>query len=259
MSIKLTNRLTSKDIRVEYIPCGLEPATHDEDLIFSNVVDGGTFKLRVNGELTEDITYDETTQGGTATAIQTALNALPNTGASEFTVTGTDTSGGTADNSFAIVASEDGFWRIQFEDNQLTASGGGEITVDQVVNTQGTETFVISTEFTQFSYERTVDTVDVTAISEYEGTDIPVKSTMSYDATIYDANEDFTAFVLEEGQNGLFTVYKEGKLDGNEVFAFVGLIESLGVDYPDHEKIEISMSGMRQGKMITPFGSIYRV
>lgn len=258
MSLDLTNRLTSKDIRIEYIPEGLVPATHDEDLTFSTNIDGGTFKLRVNGELTADITFDESVQGTTETNIQNALDALPNLSAGDIVVTGSDTDTDSADDSFALAAAADGWYRIEFVDTGLTASGGGEILVQQEVNTQGTEVFVISTQVTQFSYERTVDTVDVTTISEFEGTDIPVKSTMSFDATIYDADEDFTRFVIEEGQSGLFTVYKTGKFDGHDVFAFVGLIENVGEDFPDHEKLEISLSGMRQGAMVIPFGSTYR-
>lgn len=258
MSLTQTTRLTSKDIRVEYTPCGTAPATHDEDLVFGTNITGGTFRLRFNGEQTANITFDETVQGTTATNMQSALNGLPNLNGGTFTVTGSDTDSDSEDDTFRVQFSQDGWVRIQVENlSDLTVSSG-EAEVLHDVTVQGTETFVVSNEFTQFAYERTVDTVDVTAISEYEGTDIPVKATMSFDATIYDANEAFTAYVLEEGQNGLFVVYKEGKLIGKEHFSFVGLIETLGTDFPDHEKIEISMSGMRQGDMIIPFGSIYR-
>lgn len=249
MSLQRTTRLTSKDIRIEYIPCGLADAAHDEDIDFHADVTGGTFKIRVNGELTAAITYVDT-DATFETNVQTALDNLPLTGITfNVTVTGDECN---------ITVTENIFIRITIEDNQLTGNATADDDFTQTINTQGTTTYVISNEVTQFSYERSVDTVDMTAISEYTGTDVPVKSTMSFDMTVFDANEVFTGFIIEEGQNGLFTVYKEGKIVGNEVFAFVGLIESFGKDFPDHEKLEISLSGMRQGKMEIPFGSVYR-
>lgn len=258
MSLAVTNRLTSKDVRIEFTPCALAPATHDEAFQFHLDIASGTFKLRVNGELTSAITFDETTPGDTATAIQAALDALANLSSSEIGVTGSDTNADTDHDSFRFLAAGNGFYRIVVEADALVGNTSTDANIVRTITVQGSETYVLSGELTQFSYEESTDTVDVTAISELEATEIAVKSSMSFDATIYDANEDFTLFALKSGENGLYTVYKEGKVLGKEVFAFTGLAESIGKELPDHEKIEISLSGMRQGAMSIPFGSIYR-
>lgn len=249
MSLAVTNRLTSKDVRIEFTPCSLVAAAHDVDLLFHADVTGGTFKLRINGELTGAITFSDT-DATLDTNIGNAITALSLTGITFTVSTTTDTT--------SLTVSQSKFIRIVLEDNQLTGNATADPDYSFTLNTQGSEVVVLSGELTQFSYEESTDTVDVTAISELEATEIAVKSSMSFDATIYDANEDFTLYMLKSGENGLYTVYKEGKVVGKEVFAFTGLAESVGKELPDHEKIEISLSGMRQGAMSIPFGSIYR-
>jgi len=83
----VTTRLTSKDLFLQFLPHGVE-AIHEQHLYFQADIAGGTFKLRVNGELTAAITMTGTAATD-ITAINSALDALPNLTAGDIVATGT--------------------------------------------------------------------------------------------------------------------------------------------------------------------------
>ncbi len=341
MPIGVTSRITSENIRLEWLPGSIAPAIHVQVLNIDAAVDGGTFKLRVNGEQTAIIsavnliaaqgtTFTTTfasdlinatshglaagtelvlnttaadlpdplvvdtvyyvinpnaddfqlslTVGGAAidllddgtgthrydtqvaavvANVQAALDALPNLTADDITVTGSVLS------AVTLTATQKGnfFFRILISDDSLTQLiANVNVKIATTVTTQGSILAVLSAQATSFSWERSVEVVDVTAISEYDRTEIPTAEAVSFDLSLYKletGSEDWVHSVYS-GNNGVLTVYPEGKTVGKEIYQMQVLIESVGEDYPDHEKVEMEISGMRQGAFLIEPNSIYR-
>lgn len=241
-------RFTSKDVLIQFLPCGTVQA-HIQHLRFHADVTAGTFKLRVNGNLTAAITYSDTI-ATLLTNINAALDALPNLAPGDIVATGAAVS------DVILTGAASGFYEILVEADTLTGNTTDEPNVTTDVSQQGAELFTLSAQISSFSFEVTVDTVEVTAISEYEATEIPVKESMTFDISLYDAVEDWL-YAVRAGYRGIFYVYPQGKLPGNRYFAFWGLIDSVSADFPDHDVVEKEISGVRQGAMVVPFDAIY--
>jgi hypothetical protein len=242
-----SGRFTSKDVVIEYLPCG-EAATHVQKLFFPTSVSAGTFKLRVNGKETAAITYSDTV----ATLI-TNINAqldLVTDAAADLVASGA------ASTEITITAAANGWYTIAITDDSLTGNTSSDPSISTLVVTQGSKVYRISGELSSFGYEVSVDLVDVTGLSEYEGTEIPVKETMSFDISIYKSATDWE-HAVKAGKSGTITVYEQGKVAGQRYFAFRGLFDKASLEFPDHEVVEGEMSGVRQGAMITDFNSIY--
>ncbi len=241
-------RFTSNDILIQYLPCG-EANSHVQTLIFHADVAAGTFKLRVNGNLTAAITFSDT-EATLVTSIQSALDALPNLAPSDIVAatTGSET--------FTLTAAEDGWFTILVEEDLLTGNATVEPNVQSLITVQGSKLYTLSAQTSKFDYEVSVDTVDVTAISEVETTEIPVKESMTFNLSLYKATEDWNIAVQPQ-RRGIMYVYEQGKVAGQKYFAFWALFDKASVTFPDHEVVEAEMSGVRQGAMVIPFDSIY--
>lgn len=245
-----TDRFTSKDLLVQFLPCASEAQVHIQVLSFHDDVAAGTFKLRVNGEETAAITFSDTV-ATLLTSINSALAALDTLGASELVATGTLLS------AITLTSSSERYLVVLVSDDSLTGNASDEPNIKSQVTQQGSTLYTITSQISAFGYEESVDTVEVTAISEYEATEIPVKSTMTWNASIFEANEEWKHAVFA-GQSGIMYVYPKGKFVGNTYFAFRALIEKSGVEFPDHDVVEATIDGQRQGAMIIPFNSIYK-
>lgn len=246
------NRITSKDIVVEWLPCGKVQA-HIQHLRFYSTVSAGTFKLWVNGHVTAAITYSSTT-ATLLTSINSALDALPNLANGDIVATGTDNT------NITLTSITSKFFVIKVVDDALTGNTTSNPNVTTDVSQQGSEVIRLSAELSSFGYEVQTDTVDMTSISEYEGKTQAVKETMSFDLMMYDAQQDWL-YAVQAGYTGLITVYKTGKVANgkNTYFSFNALLENVGKDFPDHEKVEMNISGSRVGAMVVPFDTIYTV
>ncbi len=244
----VTNRITSKDIVIKYIPNFAED-THVETFNFPTAT-GGTFRLRVNGELTDAITYSAT-PATLVSNIQAKIDLL------DRQVDATDpalTVAGSALTAITLTGDADGFFEFRVESSALTGGTvGDEIT--HLTTTQGSLSITISAQASSFETEESVDTVDVTAISEYEETVIPVKSSMTFSVNLFEANEDWQ-IAVRAGNMGTFYVYEQGVVTGRKYFAFKALIESVSKSFPDHEKVEFTISGRRIDEMVVPFNSV---
>ena len=250
MACDITTRLTSKDLLIQYLPCGAANA-HVQQLYFQADVAGGTFNLRVNGELTGAITWTGTEATDVA-SINTALDALPNLTAGDIVCTGADQT------NLTLTAIANVFYNILIENiDNLTGNTGPDPNLTTGITTQGSTLVTISDDISSFGFEASVETTDVTGISEFERTQIAVAEVVSFDISVFKAGQSWGQAV-KQGNWGTFYVYPEGKVIGNEVFAFNGLIESAGETYPDHEKIERELSGMRNGPWVLEPGSVYR-
>lgn len=259
MPISVTSRITSEKIRIEFLPGSIIPATHVQHLLFDAAVDGGTFKLWVNGETTAAITFSAVA-ATLITNIDTALDALDNLTAGDIVASGT------VSTDITLTASGAGnkFFRILgVPANETTLTQGtpnSEKKLVMDVTTQGSDWVILSGQATSFSWERSVELVDVTAISEYDRTEIPVAEAVSFDLSIYklEASTEDWVYSIYSGNNGLLWLFPEGKFIGKENYRFTALLETVGEDYPDHEKVEIEIAGMRQGAWDIEPNSIYR-
>lgn len=246
-----SGRFTSKDIVIQYLPCGAI-ANHIQDLFFHADVAAGTFKLRVNGYETAAITFSDT-EATLVTSINAALDATAllapgdlvasTPGSDQIRLTGTAGAGL-------------GWLTIEISNDSLTGNSTADPSVYTVINVQGSKLYTLSAQISKFSYEVTIDTVDVTAISEYEATEIDVKEMMTFDLSLFKANEDWN-WAVAAGNRGIIYVYETGKVATYRYFAFWALFDKVSVSYPDHAVVEADMSGKRQGAMVVPFDSIY--
>lgn len=242
-------RFTSKDIVIQYLPCGAV-GDHVQTVAFATDISAGTYKIRVNGYLTAAITFSATIATH-LTAINAALDALPNLAPGDIVASG-------ASNA-AITLTADpglGWFTIVFESIALTGNSTADPDITTVVTTQGSKLYTLSAQISKFSYEVTVDTVDVTAISENEATEIPVKESMTFDLSLFRATEDWN-IAVKPGNRGILYVYEQGKTAGQKYFAFWALFDKASISFPDHAVVEADMSGKRQGAMVVPFDSIY--
>lgn len=247
-----TDRYTSKDLLVQFMPCGVVEQNHVAHLLFQASLSAGTFKLRINGEETAAITYSDT--GATLlTSINTAVAALDGIGATEIVATGTNLD--VILTSDAVLGMK--YYVIVISNDSLVGNTSADPSVTINTTQQGTTLYTLSTQISAFGFEESVDTVEVTAISEYEATEIPVKSTMTWNASIFDAQEAWKHAVYA-GQTGIMWVYPKGKVVNNRYFAFRALIEKAGTEFPDHDVVETTIDGQRQGAMVVPFNSIYK-
>lgn len=252
------NRITSKDIQVEYTPVGTEGSPTKVRLYIRSTPSGGvisgTFRLWVNGKLTDNITYNATPLT-LATSVAAALNNANTLGAAAVTAADSPTEPG----NIEVTLATNGFYRFE----PVTTQDDGDntllnATLKIFVITQGTQTYRIDGEAVSFSYEDSVDMIDMTSISEFDNVSVPVKSSMTYELNIYEAVQTW-GFIFYKGAGGILQVWETGKVTGSKYFSFNSIIDSYGKDFPDHEKVEISISGMRKGPMIIPLDTIYRV
>lgn len=246
----VTGRLTSKDLVIQFLPHGVAE-THVQHLYFQADIAGGTFKLRVNGELTAAITAAALV-ATMLTNINAALDALPNLAAGDIVATGT------AITDITLTAIVDKWYTILVEDDLLTGNTGADPNVVSEVTAQGSALFTMTAELSQFSWEGSSEFTDVTPLNQAERVEISVANSVSFDMSMFKADTDWEIQVFND-QWGNLSVYPEGKIVGKQYFVFQAILEKVSESYPDHEKVEIEISGKRQNGWIVPPKSIYRV
>lgn len=249
MGCEVSNgRFTSKDIVIQYLPCGVA-ADHVQHLLFQASVTGGTFKLRVNGKETAAITYSDTA-ATLVSAINAALDAVT-------VAAGDIVASGAASTDITLTADVGlGWFTIEISNDSLTGNTSADPSVTTVITTQGSKLYTLSAQISKFDYEETIDTTEVTALSEYEATEIPTKSSMTFTLSLYQCTEDWN-LAVRAGNRGIMYVYEKGKVSGEKYFAFWALFDKASVTFPDHDVVEAEISGKRQGAMVVPFHSIY--
>lgn len=242
-------RITSEEVLIQYLPCG-EEADHIQHLRFNSAVSGGTFKLWVNGEETAAITFNATI-ATLLTNINSALDALPNLGAGDITATGTLIT------DVTLTADADlGWFSIKVTDDSLTGNTSTDPNVTTDVEVQGSKLYTISGELSSFNYEVSADLVAMTGMSDKFERQKAVLSKMTFAMNVYKSNADWV-FSIFEGAQGILYVYDQGKVPGRKHFAFWALFDKTSYDYPDHDKVEGEMSGVRNGDMVVPFFTTY--
>lgn len=258
----IRERMTSESIYIEYLPFSCEEADHIQHLYFDSAVDGGTFKLAVNGNVTAAITFNATI-ATLLSNINAALDALPNLGAGDIVASGASSADVTL--TATTVAAQNKYFLIEIYDDSLTQTvPNSNPHLQTEVTTQGSGWVRLSDDVSAVDWELSVETVDTTAISEYNRTEVPVADSVSGTASFYknkstSSGEQFALFLTPEKAWGILRIYPEGKVLGKEVITLRALVENFSETYPDHEKVEQELSFMRQGAWITRPTTVYSV
>jgi hypothetical protein len=214
-------------------------------------VSGGTFRLRVDGVLTADISYN-VTPATLVGNINTALDAVtPSAG--DIVATGS------AQTDITLTGAANGYWRIDIDADNLALTGN--TTADEDLTTEVTQIggawIALSADMSEFSYEETAETTDVTGLSELEQEVLVVKSNASFSLSLYEANQSWSPTIYASIE-GRMRVFNEGKVVGKKYLEMECLIESISGNTPDHDVLEKEVSGMRQGAWIAPPDSYWK-
>ena len=195
--------------------------------------------------------------------INTALDALPNLANGDIVASGTLITDITLTAMAATALLK--FFLIEVYSEALTQTvpNSNEHVVTEVT-TQGSGWVRLSDDVSAVDWELSVETVDTTAISEYNRTEVPVADSVSGTASFYknkstSSGEQFALFLTPEKAWGILRIYPEGKVLGKEVITLRALVENFSETYPDHEKVEQELSFMRQGAWITRPTTVYSV
>lgn len=247
-------RITTKNMVIEFMPALFPghrapayaaydvPADHVTVLSLGGAT-SGTFKLAVNGRPTAAITCSASLA---SSVIQTALTDLMGVGT--FTVTGdaggpyTITAAGSLADTFIVI--------------EIVAVTGLATAVTQAITTQGSGWIELQAEASSFSYSGTIESVDVTGLGESERTHVSTVSDATFEVSLYEALQSYR-HALREGVEGYIRVFEDGKEAGKRYFAWQVLVLDANSDFPMHEKVEIQMSGRRQGRDIARVGSYW--
>lgn len=245
-------RITSAGTFVEFKHGrGASAQTMIWGLAWDDALTGGTFRLRVNGELTADITFSAT-EATLITNVNAALDALSGLSAGELVLSGTDLV------SMVLTSTANKYYRLESPADYDAYTGGGtddDLTIS--VTQTGGDWIALSADMSEFSYEETSETTDVTGLSEVEQEVLVVKSNASFSLSLYEANQSWSPQIYS-GIEGRMRVFNEGKVVGKKYLEMECLLETVSGSNPDHDVIEKEISGMRQGAWIAPPDSYWK-
>ena len=213
---------------------------HIVNLTIPASVSAGSYYIRVNGYRSAAILYTSN-----AAAAELIVEAITGVGAGNLTVSGTLP-------NLILTATgdlQDKFLHIEVEQGTLV---GGTATIE--VTQAGSEIILISSETSSFSYVTTSDTVDMTAINEEARIEMTTVSDGTFSLSVYEALQEWRHMVVD-GMEGYMTVYETGIGTGKRYFVWDALFTETSVSLEQFEKIEIEISGRRNGLDIIPVGS----
>ena len=243
-------RITTNELLIQYLPCGVAQV-HKQRLDFQTTVSAGTFKLRVNGELSAAITFDDTV-ATLITSITTALTALPNLSATTIVPTGTKVE------EMLLTSAESEFYVITVEEDALTGNSSTDPNFQTYVTQQGSRLYTLSGEMSDFDWEVSIEDTDVTPINQVERQKLAVATAASFNIMLYRTEAADFRYAMYEGSEGWIYVYPRGKIIGREYFILPVILDSYKEKYPDHEKVDITIAGTRQGAWVVQPNSIFR-
>lgn len=248
-------RKTSKDVAITFQPV-IHPRSvytaacvypvlgtaqdHIVNVTVPASITAGSYYVRVNGYRSAAILFSSN-----AAAVETLVEAITGVGAGNLTVSGT-----LPDLVFTATGDlQDKFLHIEIEGGELT---GGTVTLE--VAQAGSEVILISSETSSFSYVTTSDTVDMTAINEEARIEMTTVSDGTFSLSVYEALQEWRHMIID-GMEGYLTVYETGIGTGKRYFVWDALFTETSVSLEQFEKIEIEISGRRNGLDIIPVGS----
>ena len=152
-----------------------------------------------------------------------------------------------------------GNWRIAIDADAQLLTGNSTVNDDitTLVTTIGGAWIPLSADMSEFNYEETSETTDVTGLSEIEQEVLVVKSNASFSLSLYEANQSWSP-IIYSGIEGRMRVFNEGKVVDKKYLEMECLLESVSGSTPDHDVLEKEVSGMRQGAWIAPPDSYWK-
>lgn len=221
----------------------------------------GTIKLTVDGTESTDITLSATIA---ATVIQTAINGITGVPSTEFTVTGTITTG------FTITGASIRRWTIGFvlgtSTNTLSVSyskrGIGTVDLEAtdaqvIIRQQGSKFLRLTADVMSMKFGSKVKTTETAGLAQIEDYPEVVGSSGTFSLSMYGTVvADWLIPMSTEGLSGTIYWYPTGRVIGETYAAMRVVLDGFDEDLPFHEKVEVDISGVRQGAMIAPKGTI---
>lgn len=255
-SIGVVTRLTSRNLKIEFKPvlhpdfrsgayASYETPMNHVTVISTNGATSGTFKLSVNGHRTGAITVSASLP--TVAGLQTILDAV--TPAGSLVVSGTP---GSVYTLTAALTYLNQFQIIEIVED-ATVGGTG---VTQAITTQGSDFIDISSPLNSFSYSDSQESVDVTGISEQHRRHASTVDDATWEMSIYEALQSYR-MALSPGIEGFIRVFEDGKLTGHRYFVWEVMLTDIKPSFKAFDKVELAVSGRRQGASIVRVGSYY--
>lgn len=119
----------------------------------------------------------------------------------------------------------------------------------------GGSLMVVSADFTNFSMDRKVDTVDATASNEVSRRFLPTLKSLDWSMSVFGGDET-TFSLFKVGAEGRLDVYPKGKTAGKPKRAFNCIVTGVQETYPFDNMVEYEISGLRSGDDIWGEGSV---
>jgi len=231
---------------------GASEQVQTDQFVFNDTLTGGVFRLRVNGEETGDITFSDT-EATLITNVDAALDALAGLSAGELALTGSDVV------DMTLTSNVSKFYRVESVSDAQALTGASTSDAHFTINslTIGGAWIALSADMSEFNYEETSETTDVTGLSEIEQEVLVVKSNASFSLSLYEANQTWSP-VIFSGIEGRMRVFNEGKVVDKKYLEMECLLESVSGSTPDHDVLEKEVSGLRQGAWIAPPDSYWK-
>lgn len=112
----------------------------------------------------------------------------------------------------------------------------------------------LEADFTSFSFDRSVDTVDATAGNEKTRSPKATIEGMDWSISMYDVDMSLKGDLLP-GTIGVLNVKPEGTGTGLEEFEMNVILTGYSEDFPFDNLLEIELTGVRVGDMLKEFGT----
>lgn len=119
----------------------------------------------------------------------------------------------------------------------------------------GGSVLTISGDYTKFSTSRKLDTVDVTAGNEKQRYFKPTIESFDFTLNIFDAVQSYNVSILPRTE-GLLQIYSKGVGSGKPIIEFNALFTGYDEDFPFDGALEINITGVRQGAMVSEVGTV---
>lgn len=114
---------------------------------------------------------------------------------------------------------------------------------------------VVSGDFTNFTMDRKIDTVDATASNEASRRFLSTLKSLDWSMSVYGGDET-TFAIFKVGATGRLDVYPKGKSSGKPKRAFPVIVTSVQETYPFDNMVEYEISGLRSGDDLWGEGSV---
>ena len=230
--------------------------------LFLTGVTSGNYKLTVEVNNVAQESANIAFNAG-ANAVANAMNAISGVPSGTFSATGNATNG------YKITTSTPRHWVIGIEQPSngvvsgfYNQQGAEPSAVDPnearvVIEQQGSSSINLSADVMSMKFGTKVKTTETAGLSELEDNPVAVGTSGTFSLSMYGTVVgDWIIPLSTEGLEGTVYWFPRGYVVGRTYSAMNVILDGFDEDLPFHEKVEISISGTRQGKMVAPKGTI---